>query len=249
LFGLFDSPTSSNTNGNAAKPMDDYPIVEEWDQNRVLALEKQALGCYVSGHPLGRYLGKLPRLGVATTDELARAEAWSAVQVAGVVEGYQEKFFKGGSGGKAAFFEIEDLVGRVQAKVRGDRVDQFAPLLTRGDPVLVSGKVSFPITDEPTLEPDATLLVDEVELLSDVVRRGTRAVSIRLDVEHAAAKQLRGLRDLLKEFPGPCPVEVVFSLPEGAKTVISLDPTKVEPNDDMLAGLERLFGGCVAELL
>jgi hypothetical protein len=42
---------------------------------------------------------------------------------------------------------------------------------------------------------------------------------------------------------------VVFSLPEGAKTVISLDPTKVEPNDEMLSGLERLFGGCVAELL
>jgi DNA polymerase-3 subunit alpha len=247
LFGLFDASPAAGA--PTTRPPDDYPLVDEWDQNRLLALEKQALGCYVSGHPLARYLGKLPRLGVVSTDDLGRAEAWSAARVAGVVEGYQEKFFKGGTGGKAGFFEIEDMAGRVQAKVRGDRVDQYAPLLTSGDPVLVSGKVSFPITDEPTVEPDPTLLVDEVELLSDVVRRGTKAVSIRLNVEQAAPKQLQGLRDLLREFPGPCPVEVVFSLPEGAKTVISLDPTKVEPNDQMLAGLERLFGGCVAELL
>jgi DNA polymerase-3 subunit alpha len=55
--------------------------------------------------------------------------------------------FKGGAGGRAAFFEFEDMYGRVRAKLRGDKIDTFSFLLSTGDPVLVTGKVSFPMTE------------------------------------------------------------------------------------------------------
>ena len=87
-----------------------------------------------------------------------------------MVEGYQERLFKGGAGGRAAFFELEDMVGRVKAKVRGDRIETYAHLLTSGEPVLVTGKVSFPMTDEADddgAQREPTLLVDSVELLAD----------------------------------------------------------------------------------
>jgi DNA polymerase-3 subunit alpha len=251
LFGLFDAAPSPAASANAApaRPTVDYPEVEEWDQNHLLAMEKQALGCYVSGHPLNRYAGKLNRLGVTASSALGDAAAWTVVSVVGMVEGYQEKFFRNGSGGKASFFEIEDLSGRVRAKLRGDRVDLLAPLITGGQPVIVTGKVSFPMSDDAASDTDPTLLVDEVELLSQAVRRGARAVCIRLKASQTAATQLRSLKELLHSRPGSCPVEIVFSLEDGAQTVLSLDGTKVEPDDAMLTRLERLFGDNVAELL
>ena len=217
---------------------------------QLLRREKEALGCYVSGHPLFRYGTKYQRLGVTPSTEVGRAEAWSPVSVAGMVEGYQERLFKGGSGGRAAFFEVEDLVGRVKAKLRGDRIETYAHILTGGDPVVVSGKVSYPITDEPEEAEgrEPTLLVDAVELLSESALKSTRSMSIKVEAERTVRRDLETLRDLLRECPGPCPVELVIELSDGAQAVLDLDGMRVTPTDALLGGLERIFGGTVAEL-
>jgi DNA polymerase-3 subunit alpha len=249
LFGMFEQAQHRSAAGNgSAGSLDEYPRGVEWDRMELLRREHAALGCYVSGHPLFRYQGKLGRLGVISTTELAQQQAWSVVSVAGMVEDYQERLFKGGSGGRAAFFELEDQFGRVHAKVRGDRIDGFAPLLTGNEPVLVTGKVSFPMTDDPEEEREPTLLVDAVELLSDAALRATRSISIRLDAERMARRDLEKLRELLRASPGSCPVELVLELRDGTQAVLDLPGTRVTPDGTLLGGLERAFGGPVAEL-
>jgi DNA polymerase-3 subunit alpha len=246
LFGMFER--ASNGAESGTRTLDEYPTAAEWDKLELLRREKAALGCYVSGHPLFRYGNKLGRLGVTSSVKLAGEKPWSAVSVAGMVENYQERLFRGGAGGKAAFFEIEDLYGRVKAKLRGDRIETYAHFLTRGDAVLISGKVSFPMTDEPDDEREPTLLVDSVELLADAVLKATRSVSIRLDARRTVREDFVALRSLLEASPGPCPVELVLALPDGAEAVMALDGTKVTPTDTILSGLERMFGETVAEL-
>ncbi|HMJ10699.1 MAG TPA: DNA polymerase III subunit alpha [Polyangiaceae bacterium] len=246
LFGMFEQ--ASNGAGKGAQALDEYPSAGEWDKLELLRREKAALGCYVSGHPLFRYGNKLGRLGVTSSIKLAGEQPWSAVSVAGMVENYQERLFRGGAGGKAAFFEVEDLYGRVKAKLRGDRIETYAHILTRGDAVLISGKVSFPITDEPDDEREPTLLVDSVELLADAVLKATRSVSIRLDARRTVREDFVALRSLLEASPGPCPVELVLALPDGAEAVMALEGTRVTPTDTILSGLERMFGETVAEL-
>jgi DNA polymerase-3 subunit alpha len=248
LFGAFSAAT---TNGAAAQSgLAEYPQAVEWDRMELLRREKEALGCYVSGHPLFRYGTKYQRMGITQTTEVGRAEQWSAVSVAGMVEGYQERLFKGGTGGRAAFFDIEDLVGRVKAKLRGDRIETYAHILTGGDPVVVAGKVSFPITDEPDESEgrEPTILVDSVELLSDSALKSTRAVSIKVEAERTARKDLETLRELLHGSPGSIPVELVIELSDGAQAVLDLEGTRITPSDALLGGLERIFGGTVAEL-
>jgi DNA polymerase-3 subunit alpha len=250
-IGLFDAAGPAKpTNGKGASTgLDDYPqVVEEWDRLSLLSREKQALGCYVSGHPLLRYGDQVRRLRVLETNKVRSQEAWTVVTVAGIVENYEEKLFKGGTGGKAAFFEIEDMSGRVKAKLRNERIETYGALLSGGEAVLVTGKVSFPITDEPDEEAEPTLLVDEVVPLSDAIRRATRSISIQLDARDTRPEQLESLKALIAESPGACPVELVLALPEGARAVMTIDGARVDPSDAMLSGLERLFGGTVAEL-
>jgi DNA polymerase III subunit alpha len=247
LFGMFEQAAGRNGGSNNAL-LEEYPPAAQWDRLELLKREKAALGCYVSGHPLFRYGNKLARLGVTASVKIAGEKAWSPVSVAGMVENYQERLFRGGAGGKAAFFEIEDVYGRIACKLRGDRIETHAHLLTSGEPVLVSAKVSFPVTDEPDDEREPTLLVDSVEPLSDAVLRATRSVSIRLFAERTERGQLLALRELLMTSPGSCPVELVLSLPDGAEAVMALEGTRVTPNDAILAGLERMFGESVAEL-
>ncbi len=246
LFGIFDQAAP---NGSAMPRLgEEYPQCEEWDRLMLLRREKAALGCYVSGHPLHRYGGKLGRLDASPTSSLAAAEPWSIASVAGMVENYQERLFKGGSGGKAAFFEIEDVHGRVRAKLRGERLETYGPLLTTGDPVLLSGKVSFPVTDDPDDEKEPTLLVDSVEPLAAAVLRATRGVTVRLQSERVVRGALGQLRQVLQDCPGTCLVDLLIQLPEGDEVLLALEDFRVAPDDQMLARLERLFGDSVAEL-
>jgi DNA polymerase-3 subunit alpha len=233
--------------GAAAAAGDEYPVADEWDRMELLKRERAALGCYVSGHPLFRYQSKLPRIGALGTLELAGQKPWSAASVAGMVENYQEKIFKQ-SGARAAFFQIEDQYGRVEAKVRGDRIETYSALLTCGEPVIVSGKVSFPMSEDADEEREPTLLVDGVELLSDAALRATRAISIRLDAERTGRRDLEKLKVLLAGSPGSCPVELVLAMKDGAEAVLDLPGTRVTPDGVLLGGLERTFGGPVAEL-
>ena len=52
-----------------------YPEIEEWSPKQLLAFEKEALGFYVSGHPLDRYRGDLTRYASATTSDFPTGSA------------------------------------------------------------------------------------------------------------------------------------------------------------------------------
>ena len=247
LFGLFTQAAPSQS------IVSEYPECEPWDLRETLAREKQSLGFYVSGHPLDRYGVELARFDVEPTTALAAKDPWSKVRVGGMVEGYRERVFKGG-GGKVAFFTLEDTTGRVEVKVRQNQIETYASVLTSGEPVLVSGKVSFPMVDEGSEDAEAaprepTLMLDEAVPLADAIRAETKSVAIRLKARDTRREHLGKLGEVLRASPGVCPVQLVILLDDGAEAVLALGrDLRVEPNDGMLARLEKLFGEKVAEL-
>ncbi len=224
-----------------------YPVVENWDRMETLAREKMSLGCYVTGHPLERYGHKLQRLDVVSTKDLASCEPWTVARVAGMVENYQEKLFRSGSG-KAAFFTLEDLGGRVGAKVRGERIEECVTLLRSGAPVIATGKVSFPQTDDDEGDLEPTLLVDSVEPLSIAVQRVTRAINVRLAATQAHRDIWMRLRDVIGSNPGSCELELVVVLDNGVEVALELDQSGVSPDDALLGAIERVVGNNSVEL-
>jgi DNA polymerase III subunit alpha len=249
LFGLFAA--ASPQGGAANVTGDKYVEAPPWDLRELLSLEKKALGFYLSGHPLDRY-GRLP---VSTTADLGEMEERTKVRLAGVVEGYRERPVKSGSGGKMAFFEFEDRMGRVEVKVRPSSVDQFAPILQSGEPVLLRGMIVYDrrnaddADEDNAVEPTPQIQLDEALLLADAIRAETKAIGIRLSAAVGRHDALGKLADHLRLCRGGCPVSLTFVLDDGAEVTLALpDELRVEPSDAMLAGLERLFGQKVAEL-
>ena len=159
-------------------------------------------------------------------------------------------------GGKLAFFELEDLSGRVNVKLRGAPIETYAAVLGKGDPVVITGKVSFPRRDEdaaPEEESEgpreATILLNDAVLLADAVKVGTKGMTIKLPTATTDEAQLEQLRDVLAAWKGACPVTLQLTLPDGAEAVLALGKDhRVDIGDPVLAGLERVFGEQVAEL-
>jgi DNA polymerase-3 subunit alpha len=253
LFGLFDAAPQQS---NAAPTAGDYVECEPWDRRDLLVRERQALGFYVSGHPLERYLkgaAGLARLGASPIAECAGMDDWAQVKLAGMVEGYRERIFKDG-GGKVAFFDLEDLTGRVAVKLRARDIELYGPVLNAGEPVLVTGKVSFPQRDsEAEDDSDAprepTILVNEVHPLTTAVRADTRSIAIRVPAEKTRPADLTSLKRVLSDAKGSCPVTLYVSFADGREAVLSLgDAWRVDVGDTLLSGIERIFGQQLAEL-
>jgi DNA polymerase III subunit alpha len=253
LFGLFDAAPASVAVGESAG---DYVEYEAWDRREMLLRERQSLGFYVSGHPLDRYLkgeAGLAKLAAVPLAQCCRMEDWAQVKVVGMVEGYREKIFRDG-GGKGAFFELEDLTGRVSVKMRSREIDQFASLLTGNEPVLLEGKVTFPqrADDEPdeadgSREP--TILLSNVKPLAAAVRADTRSIAIRVRADRTRPADLTNLARVLASAKGGCPVALCLSFEGGAEAVLTLgEAWRVDVGDALLSGIERIFGEQVAEL-
>ena len=223
----------------------------------MLVRERQSLGFYVSGHPLDRYSKGRAALASSRRSRSAECAAmadWSVVKLAGMVEGYREKVFKDG-GGKLAFFELEDLSGRVNVKLRGARHrDVRARCSREGEPVLVTGKVSFPRRDEdaPEEEPEGAARADHPaergDLLGTPVKAGTKAD------DHPAPARRRPTWRAREDAGSPgrveraCPVTLQLTMPSGGGDPRAGKQYRVEVGDPLLAGLERVFGEQVAEL-
>ncbi|HLK35210.1 MAG TPA: DNA polymerase III subunit alpha, partial [Polyangiaceae bacterium] len=268
LFGLFDAAPADASRAPSAG---DYVESPPWDRRELLVRERQALGFYVSGHPLERYLGRrgersdpagpgrgagdaaLGKLGAAPIAECAAMDDWAQVRLVGMVEGYRERIFKDG-GGKVGFFDLEDLTGRVAVKLRAREIEQFAHLLAAGEPVLVNGKVSFPqraddADDDAEGPREPTILLTEVRALADAVRADTRSIAIKVRAERTRAADLASLAAVLAGARGTCPVALHVSFEGGAEAVLSLsDEWRVDVGDVLLSGIERVFGAQVAEL-
>src|SRR6266852_2101303 len=89
-FGLFSAPATRAAGGGAqAAPLIDERVFgkEEWSERERLAKEKEALGFYITGHPLARYADDVKRYATHTCASLATAKGFEKVTVGGIVTG------------------------------------------------------------------------------------------------------------------------------------------------------------------
>jgi DNA polymerase-3 subunit alpha len=114
-----------------------------WTEAETLAKEKEALGFYVSSHPLARWKGWANVFATCTTEGAKLAAHDARCVLAGLVQGVRTIIVKNGrsAGQKMAIVTLEDAVGTVEAVLFADCYAQFAHLLTQDAVVFVLGRV------------------------------------------------------------------------------------------------------------
>jgi DNA polymerase-3 subunit alpha len=156
------------------------------------------------------------------------------------------------SGGKVGFFQLEDPFGRVEVIVRDKALEAYRELLQVDAEVLVTGSVreerdqnADPESDQPA---EVKLVLDSVSKLGESLRSRTRSVRVRVHVDRIDRQKLLELRRTLEDFPGNCPVSLQLVSSEAWHVTMGAKKISVDPSEQMLARLERLFGEKVCEL-
>jgi DNA polymerase III subunit alpha len=85
--------------------------VDDWLPTERLGQEHQAIGFYLSGHPLDDYAGRIARKQVLTLAEVEKKAAGGpfVAKIAGAVSGRQER--KSARGNRFAFVQLSDPTG------------------------------------------------------------------------------------------------------------------------------------------
>ena len=93
------------------------------------------------------------------------------------------------------------------------------------------------------------LIVHRASSLEEVLAKKTTYVNITLDIADLDHNKLVTLKSTLEKHAGPVPVSLQMRNSEAHWTAcIEETGVCVEPTDALLASLERLFGGKVAEM-
>lgn len=209
----------------------------EWPVNKKLAFEREALGFYISGHPLEKFAAELKRLGTITTSDLKSRKRGAEVRVGGVVTALKLKNTK--KGDRYATFTLEDWLGTVEAIVWPDVYRRIAHLIVADDPVLVSGRAD--VTEER-----CTLIVDNMDSLIALRDKTARQGLLELNAEDDFERHLDQLLKVFHKYEGGCPVKVRLEMSGADVSLVLKDrqakPVKVVPSEGLCEEVEQLFG-------
>jgi len=214
--------------------------IPEWDAREKLKFEKEALGFYITAHPLDKYDRDLARISKVTTADLSAAPDGSPVQIAGVIHAVKLKNNK--SGKRYATFSLEDREGAVEAIAWSETYQKFEAIIMGDEPVVARGKLD--VDDER-----AQIILESLVPLDSALLDSIREVRITAPMSRLENGGLDALKAMLSRYRGKSMTYLHLSLEDGREAVMLLgDSYRVTPTDTFIAEMEQIFSPGAVEL-
>ncbi|HWO87707.1 MAG TPA: DNA polymerase III subunit alpha [Gemmatimonadales bacterium] len=225
-----------------ARPL---PPVPEWTESERLAREKELVGFFVSGHPLGRFAEEARIFASHTTAGLGEWQE-GPVQVAAVVTAIKRQTARR-TGAEWAKLTIEDFHGSAEVLVFPDAWKKLSRVIATDGAYLITGAYSPRDRGEET----APLIVEDATPLADLRAQGRVALNLKWTAGDALPPDAApAVAALCRAHPGPAPVLVEWSDGNGSGTCrFRSRGITVALDDELLAALRGLVGAEHVELV
>ncbi|MBE7025106.1 MAG: DNA polymerase III subunit alpha [Ruminococcaceae bacterium] len=214
--------------GEALPATDSYPDVPDLSTKIRLAREKEALGIYMSGHPLDAYKEAIAAIGPANMVQLKDTESSlyhdrQTVEVAGLVSGRKNKMTKNNA--MMAFLTVEDLTSSMEVIVFPKVLAAYDEVAKEGTAVLVRGSLSLREDEEPKI------LAEEIRVLPTNMPAGKQVTVAVTDVG-----KLDAFYPVVKKYPGGDALRIMV----GEKLYKTKET--VSASESFVKEAEKLFG-------
>ena len=207
--------------------------MNEWNEALMLSYEKDALGFFITGHPLSQFQG-LERLASHTIAELDEEEAGTEVRLAGIIASFRG--LKTRKDERMAAFFLEDLTGRIEVLAFPEAFKKNYEHLHEDQLVWLKGKF---MTDGDNRK---VQLVQVMPLAEAFEKQARRAV-VRIMLPGFDDAVLAELKDILESHAGECPLYFELMMPFEYKLVMqSVDVKGVRPSAELAKTVNSLLG-------
>ncbi|MCL1809904.1 MAG: DNA polymerase III subunit alpha [Clostridiales bacterium] len=239
-ISLFQSPDDEFEYGSIRAEL---PEVANFTLEKLVAMEKEMLGVYITGHPLKGYEKKIEGIsGLVTSDELAGVDEGSRIYdgmqavMVGIVSSKKTLITK--SGKMMAFIDMEDMYGNVEVIVFPNIYERCLQLLHEDAIVVVKGSISFKEDELPKLIADNVLSSDALDLFTN----GEAQAAVKLKVPGGLDEGviLGKIKKAALEHSGGTPVIIYFE--KSGKKLKTSKELWVAPSEAFRVKMESLLG-------
>ncbi len=228
-------------------------VLPEWEEEQRLQGEMDALGLYLTGHPITRYetelaniisgkLADITALCAALPPATAsgnkeykgrRGSDERAVTIAGLV--MSMRVIKTQRGGKIAFLTLDDRTARIDVRVFPDVYDKYQAMLAKNKVLVIQGGLglddfsgAYQVTAQSIYD------IDQARALF------ARRLVVGVESSQAGNGFVGSLADILQPFrEGHCPVCIDYTGGEAQARVTLGEEWTVHPSDELIAPLAR----------
>ncbi|WP_299562562.1 DNA polymerase III subunit alpha [uncultured Mycolicibacterium sp.] len=240
-MGQFD--LFGGADGMAGEAMDSVFSIkvpdEEWDDKHKLALEREMLGLYVSGHPLEGVAHLLANQVDTQIPAILDGEVANDAQVTvgGILASVTRRVNKNGLPWASA--QLEDLTGGIEVLFFPQTYSIYGAEVVDDAVVLIKAKVAA--------RDDRISLIAHELIVPDFSNAGdNKPISVSLPTRQCTLDKVTALKQVLTNHPGTA--QVHLRLINGDRvTTLELDPSlRVNPSLELMGDLKALLGpGCL----
>ncbi len=215
-------------------PEPSLPPAESWDMLESLQREKEALGFYLSYHPLDPFRCVFTHLVTTPTETISRLSDRTKVKLGGVI--VSARIASTAKGKPMAAMTIEDFHGKIDVLIIGDGVALNQAYIVVDSPVLIIGSVGAR-EDRPTI-----VFADMVLPLQTITSGND--LSLHLAVNGRLPDAILGeVRALLAEYNGgSIPVFAYVDPCTSHGVQLLIREVRIKPDNDLLTGLANRLG-------
>ncbi|MDD7814356.1 DNA polymerase III subunit alpha [Mycobacterium sp. CSUR Q5927] len=212
---------------------------EEWADKHKLALEREMLGLYVSGHPLNGIAHLLATQVDTQIPAILEGDIANdtQVRVGGILASVNRRVNKNGMPWASA--QLEDLTGGIEVMFFPHTYSAYGAEVVDDAVVLVNAKVA--IRDDRI-----SLIANELVVPDFSGNAADRPLAVSLPTRQCTIDKVSALKQVLTRHPGTAQVQLRLISGERI-TVLELDPSlRVTPSSALMGDLKALLGpGCL----
>jgi len=234
--------------GHSARPSRPAIPAGEFDQAELLAAEKEAIGLFVSAHPLKPLREALRARVDCSIASLADRRDKDLVTVGGIIT--EAKRIRTRNGDHMMFATLDDLEAAVEMLVFGKALAEYEAVLAVDKVVLVKGRVDHKEAGKTclvvqTLEAfsPSQQEIERARAQADVAARSAataaQAVHLRVDAASLPSNAIDDLKQAIEDFPGPAEVLLDIDTSAGTRRLRFGDAYCVQHTPTLRAELER----------
>lgn len=225
------SPLKANGSGPGLFGHDDAinHKVSAWDETTMLCYEKEALGFYISGHPLTKYRMILSGMDAAKLSEVDAKEERADITVSGIISEIKNRAKEKGI---TAYLLLEDETGSCDILVFPDLYKKSSDLLKKSNMVIIKGQVF-------KSEKGAKIMARDIQNLTDMEIIAKYEVSMKFDNLSDASEKLKTIKKVMAgTLNGKDRLLFKLCLPEYCVIIAS----QLQPSSNFVAEAEKLAG-------
>ncbi len=221
----------------------------EFEQNELLAMEKESIGLYISAHPLKQLSLAMSTKTDVNLGAVGECKDGERVTIGGMIS--QVKRLRTKKGDPMVFATLEDLHGSVELVIFADTLEEAGNAVEQDAVVLIKGKVDHKdasrtcvvVSSVDRFEPsEEELARAEEQAAREVV---PDVLQIRLDVKVVQPDVLDDLRDVLSGFPGESEVVVELACAGGPRRIRLGSQFRVQRTAGLYAELAQMLGSAL----